>query len=163
MNFHQQDHWWEQHEALHAVDGVSFTLKEGKTLALVGESGSGKTTLAKALLQLVPLNSGEIKINDEVILKTIIDARAITLATNCLARSYSSLNPRLSVRDILAEGLAVQGKSAITEKAITDLLQRVGLPATSADRYPHQFSGGQRQRIAIARALAARPKIVICD
>jgi peptide/nickel transport system ATP-binding protein len=166
VNFKRKNHWWEFHGTLAAVDGVSFSLYPGKTLALVGESGSGKTTLAKALLRLVHMSGGEITLHTDALYHSM---RSLSMREQAKWMQiiwqdpYSSLDPRQSIRNILAEGLEVNGKSAISDSVMIDLLNRVGLPAASMSRYPHQFSGGQRQRIAIARALAAKPKILICD
>lgn len=165
VNFKRKNHWWEWHGTLAAVDGVSFSLYPGKTLALVGESGSGKTTLAKALLRLVQMSSGKVMLHsDETHSMKNLSMREQAKWMQIIWQDpYSSLDPRLSIRNILAEGLEVNGKKEISNDTIIQLLSRVGLPPTSATRYPHQFSGGQRQRIAIARALAAKPKILICD
>ncbi|MFI4955251.1 MAG: ABC transporter ATP-binding protein [Gammaproteobacteria bacterium] len=164
---HHKKHWWEKRSYFSAVDGVSFTLDAGKTLAIVGESGSGKTTIAKALLRLIPTTSGNVELYSNTNESNNLTDLSPCQQAKCLQivwqDPYSSLDPRQSVKNILAEGLAVHGKQAITEAAINELLEQVGLSANSAHRYPHQFSGGQRQRIAIARALAAKPKILICD
>ncbi len=151
-----------------AVDGVSFTLQCGKTLALVGESGCGKTTLGKALLHLIPSNGGEV-ILDGVALHTLTGEalRQQRAALQIVFQDpFSSMNPRLLVGDIIAEGLQAlrpEMAAAEREQRVRNLLQRVELPEEAMYRYPHEFSGGQRQRICIARALAVEPKVIICD
>lgn len=162
-----KQHWWEKRRYFNVVDGISFTLQQGKTLGIVGESGSGKTTLAKAILGLQTRVSGTIKLysslHQQHNLAQLSRSEQAKWLQIVWQDPYSSLDPRQSVRNILAEGLAVHGKHAITQAAIIELLEQVGLPTNSLQRYPHQFSGGQRQRIALARALAAKPKILICD
>lgn len=151
-----------------AVDGVSFTLQRGKTLALVGESGCGKTTLGKALLHLIPSNGGQV-ILDGVALHTLTGEalRQQRAALQIVFQDpFSSMNPRLLVGDIIAEGLqALHPEMAASEREqrVRNLLRRVELPEEAMYRYPHEFSGGQRQRICIARALAVEPKVIICD
>jgi peptide/nickel transport system ATP-binding protein len=151
-----------------AVDGVSFDIQQGKTLALVGESGCGKTTLGKSLLNLIPGGSGQVTING-------VDLTNLTGEGLRQQRAhiqivfqdpFSSMNPRMLVGEIIAEGLrALHPKVGSDEHKATvrQLLQQVGLPGDSAARYPHEFSGGQRQRICIARALAVNPKLIVCD
>lgn len=151
-----------------AVDGVSFEIQQGKTLALVGESGCGKTTLGKSLLNLIPGSFGSVKIDGvslnglegELLRKQRANMQII------FQDPFSSMNPRMLVGDIIAEGLKALhpdvSVSACKEK-VQRLLQQVGLPEDSALRYPHEFSGGQRQRICIARALAVMPKLIVCD
>ncbi|MEI8235554.1 MAG: dipeptide ABC transporter ATP-binding protein [Methylococcaceae bacterium] len=151
-----------------AVDDVSFTLQRGKTLALVGESGCGKTTLGKALLHLIPFNSGEVFLDGiafhDLSSESLRQERA---AMQIIFQDpFSSMNPRLLVGDIIAEGLsALRPKMPASEREVRvrKLLQRVELPEEAMYRYPHEFSGGQRQRICIARALAVEPKVIICD
>jgi peptide/nickel transport system ATP-binding protein len=150
-----------------AVDGVSFNIEQGKTLALVGESGCGKTTLGKSLLNLIP-GSGRVVING-------VELNALTGEALRRQRAniqivfqdpFSSMNPRMLVGDIIAEGIRALHPdiSANERKArVRQLLQQVDLPEDSALRYPHEFSGGQRQRICIARALAVDPKLIVCD
>jgi peptide/nickel transport system ATP-binding protein len=151
-----------------AVDGVSFTIQQGKTLALVGESGCGKTTLGKSLLNLIPGGFGSVKI-DGISLNGLGGESLRKQRANMqiiFQDPFSSMNPRMLVSDIIAEGIsALHPDVTATDRKerVRDLLQQVGLPEDSALRYPHEFSGGQRQRICIARALAVRPKLIVCD
>lgn len=153
---------------IRAVDGVDLEIKKGKTLAVVGESGCGKTTTGKAILQLMKPSEGSVVFDGQ-------DLAGIGAASLRQKRSdfqiifqdpYASMNPRMLVSDIITEGLRASGSepASMSRAAyIEDLLQQVGLPADSANRYPHEFSGGQRQRISIARALAVRPRLIVCD
>ena len=151
-----------------AVDGVSFELHEGRTLALVGESGCGKTTTGKAVLQLISPTSGRVFfLNEEI---TTLDAAALRPKRSAMQiifqDPYGSLNPRMRVADLLLEGmrsLSVGANDAARLERIAALLGEVGLPPEALSRYPHEFSGGQRQRIAIARALAVEPRLIVCD
>ncbi len=154
-----------------AVDGVSFFIKEGETLGLVGESGCGKTTTGRVILKLIEPTAGQ------VILRR--DNQAVDLAKLRLRQlkplrremqiifqdPYSSLNPRMTIGDIIAEPLVVHNvaKGKEREARVRELLEAVGLNPNYMKRYPHEFSGGQRQRIGIARALALDPKLIICD
>ncbi len=151
-----------------AVDGVSFTLQQGKTLALVGESGCGKTTLGKALLNLITPHDGKVFLNQVDLTqlkgKQLREERAAMQIV--FQDPFSSMNPRMLVGDIIAEGIrALHPKTSPAQinAKIAQLLDQVDLPIISALRYPHEFSGGQRQRICIARALAVEPKLLICD
>jgi len=152
-----------------AVDGVSFQIRQGKTLALVGESGCGKTTLGKSLLNLLPgVTSGQVLLegvnlgglSGETLRRKRADMQII------FQDPFASMNPRMLVGDIIAEGLdALHAglEAAARTQRIAELLALVGLPEDAALRYPHEFSGGQRQRICIARALAVGPKLIVCD
>lgn len=150
-----------------AVDGVSFTLHKGEVLGLVGESGCGKSTLSRSLIGLLPVHSGQILLNDEDLasLPPREWSRVRRQVQMIFQDPYGSLNPRMSIGDALMEPLRVHGivpKKDLRKEA-QRLLDLVHLPADSMKRYPHQFSGGQRQRIGIARALALRPQLLICD
>ena len=152
-----------------AVDNVSFELFEGETLGLVGESGSGKSTIAKIITGLVRPTSGEIFYNNLSLYnskrKYQID-KSRGQVQMIFQDPYSSLNPRFKVRDIISEPIRLFQKN-ISSSELTqnlyDLIDIVGMSRQSLDRYPHEFSGGQRQRISIARALATRPRLLICD
>ena len=151
-----------------AVDGVSLDIRSGRTLGLVGESGCGKTTVGKAILQLVRPTSGEVRFGGVDLTRT----RGAALRMHrrdfqiIFQDPYASLNPRMRVADILAEGMAalgIENDAAARARRVAAILDQVGLARDSVERYPHEFSGGQRQRIAIARALAVRPRLIICD
>ena len=150
-----------------AVDGVSLALARGRTLALVGESGCGKTTVGKAILQLIRPSDGQVQLAGREL--TSLSRRALRPLRRRMQMifqdPFASLNPRMAVGDIIAEGMGALGLSLAGERAsaIAALLQQVGLDAAAAHRYPHEFSGGQRQRIAIARALAVQPELIVCD
>ncbi|UZF92030.1 ABC transporter ATP-binding protein [Bosea sp. NBC_00550] len=156
---------------IRAVNDISFDLGIGETLSIVGESGCGKTTAARSILHLVAPTSGSIRLGDTDVCETFgRDRRPDVLALRrqmqyVFQDPYLSLNPRWSVRQILSEPLRVHSllPQSQWESAVDALLERVGLPAEHADRYPHEFSGGQRQRIGIARALAVEPRLLICD
>jgi len=151
-----------------AVDGVSFELREGRTLALVGESGCGKTTTGKALLQLIPPTSGGVRFEGrDIHAYSRAEMRPLRGAMQIIFQDpYSSLNPRLRVQEILLEGmrsLRVGRDDPERISILSNILLDVGLPGDALGRYPHEFSGGQRQRIAIARALAVNPRLIVCD
>ncbi len=150
---------------LKAVDGVSFAINKGETLGLVGESGCGKTTVGRSLLHLYTPTSGEVYFDGEKVEKKTLPAFR-RRAQLVFQDPYSSLNPRMTVGDIVAEPLDVHGlyagKKERNEK-INRLLSMVGLSSEQATRYAHEFSGGQRQRIGIARALASNPEFIVCD
>ena len=150
-----------------ALDGVSFHLDRGECLAVVGESGGGKTTLARCILRLIEACEGEI-LFDGVDLRSLAesDLRKRRRDLQMVFQDpYSSLNPRMSVKQILSEPLEIHAVVPPAERRqrVVELLQVVGLPAESANRYPHEFSGGQRQRIGIARALAPQPRFLVAD
>ena len=151
---------------LKAVDGVSFTINKGETLGLVGESGCGKTTVGRTILNLYKPTSGEIWYNGKQI-KTKEDINEFRKkATMVFQDPYSSLNPRMTVADIIGEPLDVHKLYKTKEERqarILELMSHVGLNSEHASRYAHEFSGGQRQRIGIARALAVNPDFIICD
>lgn len=157
-----------QKKRIVAVEDVSLTIEDGKTLGLVGESGCGKSTLGRALLGLVPTESGEMYLDGSPIhnlsFKKWLPIRKKIQVI--FQDPYSSLNPRLTIEEIISEGLKVHfpelGKKGIQEKC-KNILDKVNLPDTILQRFPHEFSGGQRQRIAIARALVLNPNLVICD
>ncbi len=154
---------------VHAVDDISLTLDQSKTLALVGESGCGKTTVGKGILQLLrQYTSGEVifegqsltELKGELLRKRRSDVQII------FQDPYSSMNPRMRVRDIIEEGIRAQKietDPSRRQQRVEELMQQVGLLPDMKDRYPHEFSGGQRQRICIARALAVNPKLIVCD
>ncbi|MDL4815161.1 ATP-binding cassette domain-containing protein [Actinomadura opuntiae] len=148
------------------LKGVDLDVRPAETLGLVGESGSGKTTIGRAILGLVPVASGTITFDGERV-DTANGARRRALSRDLqviFQDPYTSLNPSLTIGDTLAEPLIAQGADARGTRArIAALLDRVHLPADAAHRLPREFSGGQRQRIAIARALALRPRLIVCD
>ena len=152
---------------LYAVDDVSFSVNRGETLAIVGESGSGKTTTALAVANLVKAYSGEVMLDSENILAKEGEAlRHIRQKVQFIFQDpYSSLNPRKRAQDIVTEPLnSLTDKTAAEKKTIVDeLFEAVGLRPEQKRLFPHQFSGGQRQRIGIARALATKPELIICD
>jgi len=150
-----------------AVDDVSFTIKEGETLGLVGESGCGKTTVGRTLLRLVPATGGSVIYDGQDVLKANgRELKALRRNMQIIFQDpFSSLDPRMPVGESIAEGLLVHGMGSRRERfeIVIQTLRKVGLEDYHARRYPHEFSGGQRQRIGIARALALRPKFIICD
>ncbi|MCP2264508.1 ABC transporter ATP-binding protein [Promicromonospora thailandica] len=153
--------------AVKAVDGVSLTLERGRTLGLVGESGSGKSTLARVLVGIETPTSGQVLVDGEDV-STLSRAGRKQLRRDVqmvFQDPYTSLNPRMSVGEIVGEPFAIHGidPAGGRRAAVGELLELVGLDPDHTSRYPHQFSGGQRQRIGIARALALRPKVLVCD
>ena len=153
--------------AVTAVDGIDLEVGPGETVGLVGESGCGKSTVARAIVGLVPIAGGKILLDGEDYSRTSSrGSRGFRRRVQMIFQDpYSSLNPRMSVRDMLAEALSkVPGSQRSRRQAETlELLDMVGMPASSLNAYPHQFSGGQRQRLAIARALALRPEVILHD
>ena len=151
-----------------AVDGVSFSLAHGETLGLVGESGSGKTTVGRAILRLIDATAGSIYLNGKDITSEKGNGlRSVRRQLGMVFQDpYGSLNPRMSAGNIIGEPLKIHSmtgsKSEYREK-VADLFNVVGLSPMMAGRYPHEFSGGQRQRIGVARALAARPEVMVLD
>ena len=150
-----------------AVDGVSFTLREGETLGLVGESGCGKSTLCRAILQLTTPTSGSVRFaGQELVGRSRRELRPMRRQMQMIFQDpFASLNPRKRVGQIVGDPLALHGiaSGAELKRQVQDLLDRVGLNAEHYNRFPHEFSGGQRQRIGIARALALRPKLIVAD
>jgi peptide/nickel transport system ATP-binding protein len=152
---------------LHAVNGVTLTLRAGECLGLVGESGCGKSTVALSILGLVPATRGTITVDGmQIGADASIDRRRLARTVQMVFQDpYASLNPRQTVRRTLADPLRLHGvtNAGEVDDRVADMLKHVGLTADQAGRYPHEFSGGQRQRIGIARALILRPRLVICD
>jgi peptide/nickel transport system ATP-binding protein len=153
---------------VYAVDGLSFEIGKGETLALVGESGCGKSTVGKALLRLFDITSGQVVLDGQRIDGLSAAAlRPLRRRIQVVFQDpFSSLNPRMRVRDILAEPIRNFGlakSAADLEERVAALMDKVRLPRDAIDRWPHEFSGGQRQRIGIARALAAEPDLIVCD
>jgi oligopeptide transport system ATP-binding protein len=150
-----------------AVDGIDFTIKAGETLGLVGESGSGKTTAGRVVLRLLPATKGQVIFDGRDVLELgREEVRKLRKSMQIIFQDpYASLNPRMTVGDIVGEPLRIhdlaKGKDA--EIRVQELLRLVGLQPYHANRYPHEFSGGQRQRIGIARALAVSPKFIVAD
>jgi oligopeptide transport system ATP-binding protein len=154
-------------QSVKAVDGVSFEIREGETLGLVGESGCGKSTLARLVTQLLPVTSGKIFLGDVEL--TRLRGEKLRQQRRQLQMifqdPFASLDPRMTVGDIIAEPLDNFGvvKGRLRNERVQELLRIVGLNPNFNNRYPHEFSGGQRQRIGVARALALNPKLVVCD
>lgn len=151
-----------------AVDDVSFSVKEGSTVGLVGESGSGKTTIGRSILKLAPVTSGKILFNGaDIVPMSASEFRPLRREIQMIFQDpFGSLNPRMSIFNIVGEALEIHFPTmtkADRQARVAELLRQVGLQPEMMSRYPHEFSGGQRQRIGIARALAVKPKFIVCD
>lgn len=152
-----------------AVDGVSFDIYKGETLGLVGESGCGKSTTGRTIIRLYDATDGQVIFNGEDVhgKKSVSDLKKFNRKMQMIFQDpYASLNPRMTVADIIAEGIDIHGLAKTKQERmqqVYDLLETVGLNKEHANRYPHEFSGGQRQRIGIARALAVQPEFIIAD
>jgi len=150
-----------------AVDDVSFFIFEGETFGLVGESGCGKTTVGRTLLRLLPATSGSVQFDGQELFE--LDAASLKKIRRSIQiifqDPFSSLDPRMPIGESISEGLRIHSKKSSQERhdVVVEMLTRVGMRADHARRYPHEFSGGQRQRIGIARALALRPRFIVCD
>jgi len=154
-------------ETVRAVDGVSFDVFPGETLALVGESGCGKTTTGRAILRLVEPDTGEVVFDGHNVLTLAAEPlRQLRRKMQIVFQDpYSSLNPRMTIGAIVREGLIIHhlAEGAEADKRVQQLLEEVGLRGEYMSMYPHEFSGGQRQRVGIARALSVEPKFIVCD
>jgi oligopeptide/dipeptide ABC transporter ATP-binding protein len=150
-----------------AVDDISFHIYEGETLGLVGESGCGKTTAGRTVLRLIPATSGKVMFDGEDLFSmNASQLKRIRREMQIIFQDpYSSLDPRMPVGESISEGLRIHTDKGAQERydVVVEMLSRVGMRADHARRYPHEFSGGQRQRIGIARALALRPRFIVCD
>lgn len=148
-----------------AVDSVSLSVAPGETVALVGESGSGKSSLARAAVGIEKLAGGTVLFHDAPVTPLGIRRRSIALTgiQMVFQDPATSLNPRRRIGDQIADGIATALARGAAGSTVEEWLEKVGLPANAVSRYPHQFSGGQKQRIAIARALAARPSLLVAD
>ncbi len=152
-----------------AVDGLTFDIYEGETLGLVGESGCGKSTTGRTIIRLYDATDGQVLFDGEDVhgKKSKAEMKKFNREMQMIFQDpYASLNPRMKVADVIAEGIDIHGLAKTKEertKMVHDLLETVGLNKEHANRYPHEFSGGQRQRIGIARALAVKPSFVIAD
>lgn len=154
-------------QAVQAVDGISFDIAQGETLGLVGESGCGKSTTGRAIVCLTRPTGGSVRLDGQELIGLPSNRlRALRHRFQMVFQDpYSSLNPRMKIGSIIAEPLRAQQhlSSDDYQARVREMLQVVGLPATAADRYPHEFSGGQRQRVGIARSLIVRPELVVAD
>ncbi|KLV07831.1 ABC transporter ATP-binding protein [Photobacterium aquae] len=170
LRFVTKDSFFEsRREYVQASNNVSFEIKEGETFGLVGESGSGKSTIARVIAGLYPPNSGRVVFEgiDLTAIKSEAKRRPLRRQMQMVFQNpYTSMNPRMKVADIIAEPIRfhrLTGSESETRQIVRDLLNHVGLGSAAGLKYPHEFSGGQRQRISIARALATRPRLLICD
>ena len=152
---------------VHAVDGVSFDVARGETLSLVGETGCGKSTLARCITRLSDPDAGRIVFDgDDITHKTQNDMRAVRRRLQIIFQDpFGALNPRHRIGDIIAEPFVIHEPLGAADRTrrVHALLERVGLDSATADRYPHELSGGQQQRVCIARAIALKPDLVVCD
>ena len=173
-HFPVKNAWGTDVALVKALDGVDLRIESGKTFGIVGESGCGKTTLMRTLLRLVEPTSGSVILSDEIIGNAVSSNKLEELKGDEL-RSFrkqigvvfqdpmGALNPRMLIKDIVSEPLAIHGRTENVRTRVIELLENVGLGEEHLYRYPHEFSGGQRQRIVIARALALDPKILVLD
>ena len=159
---------WTKPDNLKAVDGVSFELKAGETLGIVGESGCGKSTLARAVIRMIPSESGEVMwLGQDLMALDATEMRARRKEVQMIFQDpLASLDPRMNIGEIIAEPIKThypKTPKAEIKKMVEKVMIKVGLLPNLVNRYPHEFSGGQRQRIGIARALILKPKLIICD
>ena len=173
-HFPVKNAWGTDVALVKALDGVDLRIESGKTFGIVGESGCGKTTLMRTLLRLVEPTSGSVILSDEII-GNAFSSNKLEELTGDELRSFrkqigvvfqdpmGALNPRMLIKDIVSEPLAIHGRTENVRTRVIELLENVGLGEEHLYRYPHEFSGGQRQRIVIARALALDPKILVLD
>jgi len=156
-------------ETLKAVDGLDFDIYRGETFGLVGESGCGKTTAGRTIMRLYQATEGKVLFKGENLYnnKSTLELKTLNQTMQMIFQDpYASLNPRMTIIDIVAEGLDIHGLTSTKDERkarVTDLLETVGLNKDHGNRYPHEFSGGQRQRIGIARALAVDPEFIVAD
>jgi oligopeptide transport system ATP-binding protein len=152
---------------VYAVDGVSFTVRRGETFGLVGESGCGKTTTGRVILRLETATAGKVLFERQDIFSwPAAEMRRLRREMQIIFQDpFASLNPRMTIGEIIGEPLEIHGiaKGSEKQERVKEMLEVVGLQASHSHRYPHEFSGGQRQRIGIARALVLNPKLIICD